>query len=64
MKKEYILECPFCGMKHSIEKNGESLLSDPHKVFSLQCASSFTDDGCKETIIIMSQKSLDFFTKR
>jgi hypothetical protein len=58
-KKEYILECPFCGQKHSINKNRpDALLNHPNKIFSLQCADSFSNAGCKNTIVICSQETL------
>jgi hypothetical protein len=58
-KNEYILECPFCGQKHSIDKGKDkSLLSSPDKIFSVKCASDFTDRGCKNVIVICSQETL------
>jgi hypothetical protein len=64
-KEPYILTCPFCGVKHSIDiDDSKSLLSSPDKIFSLQCACSFREDvGCNETIIICSLKTLKSIQK-
>jgi hypothetical protein len=65
MKKPYILECPFCGLKHSIDIDGDkTLLSSPEKIFALQCACDFSDRGCKNTIVIMSQETMKLISKK
>jgi hypothetical protein len=61
-KKEtesYVIECPWCGLKHSMDKEkGKPLLSHPDKAMRLQCASDFGEAGCKNVIIIMTEESL------
>jgi hypothetical protein len=57
-RKPYILECPWCGQKHLIDKSGEFLLNHPDKIFSVQCANSFGDGGCKKFIVICSQETI------
>jgi len=66
MSKEqvHIIECPFCGLKHSITTNkGETLLNHPDKILALQCADSFSDAGCKKIIVIMSQETYNITRK-
>ncbi len=55
---DYVLECPICGQLHSFnrDKNGH-LLSEVGKCMQVQCASSFSDGGCKNMITITTQKS-------
>lgn len=56
---EYILTCPFCGLQHLIDIGKETvLLNDVRKGFSLQCADTFSDRGCKNTIIILEGKTM------
>jgi len=58
MDNNYILEYPFCGQKHSLEKQGKTLLNSNDKIFTVPCASDIhSEAGCGNTIIIMSEKT-------
>ena len=53
---KYISECPFCGQKHSLDKENDAILSSADKILSIPCASNHDPSiGCKTTILIMSK---------
>lgn len=62
-REPYILECPWCVQKHQIDTNGEFLLNHPDRMFALKCADSFSDAGCKRTIVMCSLETINKLQK-